>query len=84
VLAAYSFNRRNFQMTITWKRNSSGQPVQRIDHAEPTPFANHRPNPNPNGSPNRVSSPAGGEVKIGERFIGKKKIIVPVTTIEIH
>jgi hypothetical protein len=74
----------NLKMTVIRTKNSSGQPVDKITHADPSPYANRRPNPNPNGSPNRVSSPAGSEVKIGDRFIGKKKIIVPVATIETH
>lgn len=63
--------------TITNKKDSTGQPAQRIDRAAPTPLFNNRPNKSPLPNP----SPAGGEVKKIDPLPTKK--IVPVNTIEI-
>jgi hypothetical protein len=68
-------------MTVIRTKNSSGQPVDKITHADPTPYANHRPNPNPVGSKVRSHNPAGGEVRIGKLPVKK---IVPIPTIEIN
>ena len=54
-----------------------------FEFTEKTDRFNGRPISNPVGSTTMRRNPSGGEVRLGDRFLGKRKKIMPATTVEI-